>query len=240
LEIWIIYGHCVLWLVIGHCVLWLDLLILLRIYGHWGLVYALVLLLCVFAVCSGRWALGSGVLAIVAVRWARIGVSQSLWSGLSLFTACIWGAYVLKEPLKNHGLSILALLVMALGMIGVGFAVSEKTIFQSLLDIWLKLNPCSTKIKDCPQLSCIDVQDSSEALIPCETTKTCRVEEEYADQKYERENKLVKGVPCAILVGTLNGSFMVPLKYAHKDVVGESLGFSSYICWNFIFIFVPC
>ena len=57
---------------------------------------------------------------------------------------------------------------MALGMIGVGFAVSEKMIFQYLLDIWLKLNPCSTKIKDCPQLSCIDVQDSSEALIPCE------------------------------------------------------------------------
>lgn len=186
---------------------WLVLLYTPFKFTWWGILGALI------------W-VTNGVLAIVAVRWAGIGVSQSLWSGLTLFTAYIWGAYVLKEPLKNHSLSILALVVMALGMIGVGFAVSEKTVFQSLLDILLKLNPCSTKIKDCSQLSCIDAQDSSEALITCETTNNCRVEEEYGDQKYEKQNKLVKGALCAILVGTLNGSFMVPLKYAHKDVVG--------------------
>lgn len=186
---------------------WLVLLYTPFKFTWWGILGALI------------W-VTNGVLAIVAVRWAGIGVSQSLWSGLSLFIAYVWGAFVFKEPLKSHGLSILALLVMALGMIGVGFAVSEKMVFQYFLDIWLKLNPHSTKIMDCPQLSCIDVQNSSEPLITYEATNTCRVEEEYAHQKHERENKLVKGVLCAILVGGLNGSFMIPLKYAHKDVVG--------------------
>ncbi len=34
--------------------------------------------------------------------------------------------------------------------------------------------------------------------------------------KYDKANRFTQGVLCAVLVGLLNGSFMLPLKFANK------------------------
>eukprot|EP01018_Ginkgo_biloba_P029027 Gb_18400 [translate_table: standard] len=134
----------------------------------------------------------------------------------TVFTAFLWGAYVFREPLKDLGLSLFALFVMAIGMIGVGVSVSEGKSFLFLHDIWLKLKSNTRTTKNCQQYSCVQVKDSSKPLLTSETTGNPILEEECRRQKYERETNFMKGMLCAILVGTLNGSFMIPLKYANK------------------------
>ncbi|XP_057819219.2 uncharacterized protein LOC131032301 isoform X1 [Cryptomeria japonica] len=182
---------------------WLVLLYTPYRFTWWGMLGALI------------W-VTNGVMAISAVRWAGIGIAQSLWSGLSIFIAYIWGAYVFKEHLKSHFLSLLALLIMTLGMIGIGIAVSGVKGLPSLLDVWLKLEVNFVSKKDCPKYNCIKVEDSSQPFIKGMTPDAGRVKGDCDHQS----NNLVKGILCAVLVGAMNGSFMIPLKYANKDVVG--------------------
>lgn len=55
---------------------------------------------------------GNGTVAIIAVQKAGLSIAQALWSGLSIFVGFVWGAYVFEEPVKDLGMSFLALLLM--------------------------------------------------------------------------------------------------------------------------------
>ena len=64
----------------------------------------------------------NGVCAVAAVQRAGIGVSQTLWSGLSVLVAFVWGVYVFDEPIANVGPAWASLLVMCAGMGAIGVA----------------------------------------------------------------------------------------------------------------------
>ena len=49
----------------------------------------------------------------------------------TVFVSYIWGAYYFKEPIRNHALSFLALVIMTVGMIGVGSAASGNRLLSN-------------------------------------------------------------------------------------------------------------
>jgi multidrug transporter EmrE-like cation transporter len=60
---------------------------------------------------SAIW-VGNGTVAIIAIQKAGLSIAQALWSGLSIFVGFVWGAFVFDEPIKDLGMSFLALLLM--------------------------------------------------------------------------------------------------------------------------------
>ncbi|CAM6095212.1 unnamed protein product [Calypogeia fissa] len=170
---------------------WLVLLIVPLKFTWWGMLGATLW-------CS------TGIVAIMAVRWAGIGVAQSLWSGISIFVSYIWGAYIFAEPIENPALSIMALGVMAMGMTGIGMAASGK--FSSKVP--------SSKREDEDFVDLLP-KDSEGKTIPSRS-----VRDEKGHLKYNKDSKFVPGVICAAVVGVSNGSFLIPLKYATQEVKG--------------------
>ncbi|KAK3263953.1 hypothetical protein CYMTET_27276 [Cymbomonas tetramitiformis] len=145
-------------------------------FTYWGIVGAAI------------WVV-NGTLAIVAVQKAGLGVAQALWSGLSIFVSFVWGTVVFGEPVKHIGLCVVALLLMAIGMAGIGLAAAGR--FKEPLG-----------------------QD-------LEQTRRLIMDEDAGRGKYEvRNNNFRIGILCAVYVGFANGSFMMPLKYANKEVKG--------------------
>lgn len=47
----------------------------------------------------------NGVMAIMAIQKAGLGIAQTTWSALSIFVSFIWGAFVFHEPIKSLPLS---------------------------------------------------------------------------------------------------------------------------------------
>lgn len=137
----------------------------------------------------------NGIFAIMAVQMAGLSVSQSLWSGLSIFVSFVWGAYVFHEPIKDYNTSIAGLMVMALGMVGVGYASA--------------MQPKAHAHSDTDELPLITDEDG----------QSSQGNSKYA-QKQSEGKKVATGLACAIYVGVANGSFMVPFKKVPKTVVG--------------------
>ncbi|BBN10202.1 hypothetical protein MPTK1_5g01810 [Marchantia polymorpha subsp. ruderalis] len=159
----------------------------------------------------------TGIVAIMAVRLAGIGVAQSLWSGIGIFVSYIWGAYVFNEPIKHPLLSMMALGVMAVGMMGIGMAASG-----SLSPGPSRVHALSPKgktrkmfsFKREEEIDLIQMDGEAKAVLPRP------VRDEKGGSKYRRDNKFLQGILCAIFVGVSNGSFLIPFKYATKEIHG--------------------
>lgn len=51
----------------------------------------------------------NGTVAIVAIQKAGLGISQALWSAISIFVAFIAGVWLFNEPVKNLGMAIVGM-----------------------------------------------------------------------------------------------------------------------------------
>mmetsp|Transcript_37726 Transcript_37726/g.96529 ORF Transcript_37726/g.96529 Transcript_37726/m.96529 type:complete len:338 (-) Transcript_37726:361-1374(-) len=138
----------------------------------------------------------NGIFAIMAVQMAGLSVSQSLWSGLSIFVSFVWGAYIFHEPIKDYNTSIAGLTIMAVGMVGVGYASATKP----------NTGAARHAHADADELPLIADEDG---------------QSQPGNAKYVmKTNKVATGLCCAVYVGVANGSFMVPFKKVPKTVVG--------------------
>mmetsp|Transcript_15923 Transcript_15923/g.50037 ORF Transcript_15923/g.50037 Transcript_15923/m.50037 type:complete len:333 (+) Transcript_15923:125-1123(+) len=154
---------------------WLVLLYVPYKFTWWGTVGASI------------WVV-NGICAIIAVQKAGLGISQSLWSGLSIFVSFVWGAVIFGEPIRDMPMALLSLGVMAVGMAGIGTAASRKK---------------------APPGAAVDLEDVT--LIQDEDGNG---NGKYGSKM---SNQFVTGLGCALYVGIANGSFMVPLKYGMKN-----------------------
>lgn len=48
----------------------------------------------------------NGVMAIIAIQKAGLGICQAIWSALSIFVSFIWAAAVFHEPIKSLSLAL--------------------------------------------------------------------------------------------------------------------------------------
>lgn len=174
---------------------WLVLAYVPLKFTWWGMLGALI------------WVI-NGSAAVLAVQSVGIGLAQSLWSSLSIIVSYIWGAYVFKEEIQNHTLSFLSVFVMVVGMLGVGVTTGKGRISKARIndqEIGCKVD-CSKELVT--------------SLLAKDVTTESKGSEEDASQAQEDRVLFMKGIGLATLVGVLNGSFLIPLKYAHQDVVG--------------------
>lgn len=109
----------------------------------------------------------------------------------------VWGAYVFQEPIKNPGLAVVAILVMVAGMVGVTMAAAGHVEWP------LRLHLAEQQWKPLPSS-------------PTATATATGVDAGGRRCDKDKQQQFLKGVLCAIFVGVLNGSFLVPLKYANK------------------------
>ncbi|KAL3683364.1 hypothetical protein R1sor_001386 [Riccia sorocarpa] len=165
----------------------------------------------------------TGVFAISAVRLAGIGVAQSLWSGIGIFVSYIWGAYVFKEPIVHPLLSVMALAVMAVGIVGIGLAASGRFnpghghLTRGSLDSHspsIKTPRKMFSFKREEEMDLIQMDGDVKPVL----TRPIRSGKD--DDKYRKDNKLFRGVLYAVFVGVSNGSFLIPFKYATKEIHG--------------------
>lgn len=49
----------------------------------------------------------NGVMAIVAIQKAGLGITQATWSALSIFVSFFWGAFVFHEHIKSLPLAFI-------------------------------------------------------------------------------------------------------------------------------------
>jgi len=67
------------------------------------------------------------ILSIFAIHNLGLGIAQATWSGFTIVTSFIWGAVFFHDTLKSVGLSILALILLIIGLIG--FTQCKKKFF---------------------------------------------------------------------------------------------------------------
>lgn len=67
----------------------------------------------------------TGTLAIYAIQRAGLGVAQTTYSSLSVFTSFLWGVAAFGEAGSSVGLSLLGLAMVAGGLAGLGHAASR-------------------------------------------------------------------------------------------------------------------
>ncbi|CAM6119786.1 unnamed protein product [Calypogeia fissa] len=139
-----------------------------------------------------------------------------------VFVSYIWGAYVFKEPIRNQLLALLALAVMTVGMIGITWATSGGgSPLGNLRKSWSIIVRFSRAKKAHGTLlgHAKDEDEITSLIVDTEGSPTKAVHES-SGAKIDAEDRFFKGVLAAIIVGITNGSFMIPLEYANKDVVG--------------------
>ena len=112
----------------------------------------------------------------------------------SVIVSYIWGAYIFKETIQNHTFSLLSVLVMMIGMVGLGTAIGKGTVDINSLNIGVSKDLHSSLLEEKDMTS--SNNGKSEARLFAST--------------------FMKGIGLATLVGLFNGSSLIPLKYAHK------------------------
>ena len=92
---------------------WIALLYVPFKFTYWGFVGAAI------------WVV-NGTCAIAAVQKAGLAVAQSLWSGLSIIVAFLWGVYAFGEVPKSTSLAWCAIALMTAGMVAIGYGAANK------------------------------------------------------------------------------------------------------------------
>jgi len=78
-----------------------------------------------YGILSGALWMASSILAVYAIQNIGISVAQGLWSGSTIAVSFIWGAAIFHEQTNSIGLSILALVIIGIGIAGISISGSE-------------------------------------------------------------------------------------------------------------------
>ena len=149
----------------------------------------------------------NGVAAIMAVQQAGLGLSQMLWSGLSIFVSFLWGVLVFREPVARLPLAALGLCTMLASMLAMTAAVAGADALP--VPGWLRARAVGRRKKD---------MDPEGGPDPEATPLLAEGRGGGGDPKKQAgaRAQFRAGLGLALYVGVANGSFMAPLKYANN------------------------
>jgi len=160
----------------------------------------------------------SGLLYITSVQLTGVAFAAPVANGVQVIVSFCWGAFYFKEEVHNAWLSVLAMLIMIVGMVGVSYAVNYEKLIQSRL---AKQKLLSINVHD----------DSKNGASPPDFYETDPLLQKQSEQeKYEHEQvqkmqksdktkkdklNFILGVTCAVVGGVFGATQNVPLKKAH-------------------------
>eukprot|EP01103_Thecamoeba_quadrilineata_P004122 TRINITY_DN13848_c0_g1_i1.p1 TRINITY_DN13848_c0_g1~~TRINITY_DN13848_c0_g1_i1.p1 ORF type:complete len:369 (-),score=38.62 TRINITY_DN13848_c0_g1_i1:93-1199(-) len=156
------------------------------------------------------------VMSIFAIKYIGMSIAQGLWSGTTIIVSFMWGAIAFpsQNPVDNIYLSILGLAILSLGIGGLSVCTTdliEKRVFIPGLTPFLK----SLQKTDDPDLD-LDLHLQNEDCLASAKIDLLINEKEPPPPEFSVKEKLF-GVACALGLGILNGSLMVPLNYVPED-----------------------
>jgi glucose uptake protein GlcU len=145
-------------------------------WSNWGILSGGLWLLC-------------NMMAIVAIQNIGISISQGVWSGSTIIVSFIWGAAIFHQTPASIGLSILALVVLCIGIAGISIAGTDL--------LGRKAEETSGLLETPPG----SVQELGE-IIP---------------EPMSPRKKMLLGFASAFLLGIPNGSVYAPLNPLIKE-----------------------
>lgn len=64
--------------------------------------------------------------SVNAIKYLGLGIAQGIWAGLIILVSFLWGAVVFRDPVKSLWLSILGLVLIGFGIVGIATCKTEK------------------------------------------------------------------------------------------------------------------
>jgi len=177
----------------------------------------------------------SGLLFITSVKLTGVAFAAPIANGTQVIISFCWGAFFFKEPVHNPYLSVVAMLIMILGMIGISIAVNYEKMQKAKLERMALLT--------------INVSEQSESESEKVRLITPKQQEQQQQQQPTGKSKefirFCFGIGCAITGGFFGGTQNVPLKHAPEPAHGIQYIFSfgiGAVCvittFSFIYVLV--
>lgn len=148
-------------------------------FSPWGLV-------------SGLFMVPGGTAGYFAVQSAGLALSQGIWSSLKVLVAFFWGIVVFHEPIKSPAVTVVAVLLLMVGLLGMSYYGASSSSQRSDDDVSLEE----------PLL--LDLEDREVA----EESEHCRGG--FVSGMTRRN----LGILGAVIDGAYGGSVLVPMHFA--------------------------
>jgi glucose uptake protein GlcU len=181
------------------------------------------------------------LLAIIAMNMLGLSVASGLWSGCIITVSFLWGAVFFRDPVKNIWLTLLGLVMLFAGIIGLALCKSstgeEKTENSDEIIKETDINIVETdaEINAVEETSNPgDLHLTQEPMIHDDHAESYLASEEVTQSELLDDGVPLKpqsvystvvsklsdsktylfGILCCVMVGCLGGSVMVPTRYA--------------------------
>jgi len=138
----------------------------------------------------------ASILSIFAIRYLGMSVGVGIWAGTTILISFLWGAVVFSDHVKNIPLSIVALVLLLVGIAGLSLSNTN----------YVK------RFEKKPTSPTKSVDETAHLI------NTTEIHEK-APEEINPFGKLI-GIGCAVALGIMNGSMMVPLRFLPKDAAG--------------------
>lgn len=168
-------------------------------------------------------ALGASFLAIEKIG---VALAQGVFGGTAILVSYIWGVIIFQEKVNNIGLSVIGIILLILGVIGIA---ANKRISQKFNKQQLQQSKQFQQSEQPPQepllSSSVSASSSSFSDSPSPnrfsafdiTSVTNEIQEENEESSYD---KSIRGIIWAIVVGISGGSILAPSHYAEPEEKG--------------------
>jgi len=146
----------------------------------------------------------ASILSIAAINFLGMSVAVGIWCGVTIVTSFLWGAIAFpsSSDVKSIPLSVVALGMLILGI--TGLSLSNTSIVKG------KKSQGYTSINS----GSGSLHREEAPLLPGE------VDEKQKQQQEKTMKDVVLGMTCALILGVMNGSMMVPLRFTPEDASG--------------------
>lgn len=163
----------------------------------------------------------AGLTFITSVKLTGVAFATPIANGTQVIVSFCWGAFYFKETVHSAGLSVLAMFIMILGMIGISLSVNWEQIKAKRLAKAQARSEYSINVASSPTYERSPLLEKQQQQQPNKYIDSYVVvpEEKSSSEKPSRSAFLF-GVLCAIACGFFGGTQNVPLKHAPPDAHG--------------------
>jgi len=152
----------------------------------------------------------AGLLFITSVKLTGVAFAAPITNGVQVIVSFCWGAFFFKETVHNPYLSVVAMLVMIVGMIGISIAVNYEKMQKAKQE---RLRLLTINVSDQSEVE-------SEKLRLISPTQQEQQKQQQPTGKSKEFVRFLLGIVCAICSGFFGGTQNVPLKHAPEPAHG--------------------
>jgi len=162
----------------------------------------------------------AGLTFITSVKLTGVAFATPISNGAQVIVSFCWGAFYFKETVHSAGLSVLAMFIMILGMIGISVSVNWEQIQAKRREraaqqgSQYSINVAATPSYEKAPL--LDKQQANNKYLDSYVV----VPEEKKPETEQSRSKFLFGVACALACGFFGGTQNVPLKHAPPEAHG--------------------